>query len=88
MCAIGAHFQLLTWYKPIIKQSASKSASTSLKRMVKNLDNTILKFCKYQTKQLMLEVLILVGNLEGYVSRYTVKVKLVITCSAVFIKKF
>ena len=70
MCAIGAHFQLLTWYKPIIKQSASKSASTSLKRMVKNLDNTILKFCKYRTKQLMLEVLILVGNLEGYVSRY------------------
>ena len=58
------------WYKPIIKQSVSKGASAPLKRMVRNLDNAVLKFCKYQTKQLMLEVLILVGKLEGHVSRY------------------
>ena len=58
------------WYKPIIKQSASKGASASIKRMVRNLDGAIVKFCKYQTKQLMLEVLVLVGELERYVSRY------------------
>ena len=59
-----------TWYSPIIKQSTSKGASASIKRMVRNLDGAIMKFCKYQTKQLMLEVLILVGKLDRYVSRY------------------
>ena len=58
------------WYKPIVKQSTSKKASATIKRMVRNLDGAIMKFCKYQTKQLMLEVLILVGELERYVSRY------------------
>ena len=58
------------WYKPIIRQSASKGASASIKRMVRNLDGAVMRFCKYQTKQLMLEVLVLVGELEGYVSRY------------------
>ncbi len=58
------------WYNPIIKQSASKEASASIKRMVRNLDGAIVKFCKYQTKQLMLDVLVLVGKLERYTARY------------------
>ena len=60
--------ELDKWYKPIAKKSKKKGASASLIRLVRNLDDAIMKFCTYRKKQNLLQVLITAGKLERYTS--------------------
>ena len=59
--------ELDKWYNPIIKQS-KKNASEKLVRLVKSLDESIMKFCTYRKKQNLLQLLIMIGRLERYIS--------------------
>ena len=56
------------WYNPIIRQSKTKKATASLKRLVRNMDTVIMRFCKSGKKLHMQEILIIIGKMERYVS--------------------
>ena len=56
------------WYNPILRQSKTKEASASLKRLVRSMDAAIMALCKYRKKQYLLDVLVLIGKLERYVT--------------------
>lgn len=56
------------WRNMITKKSKEKGASKSLISLVRNMDESIMKFCRYKGKQNLLRVLISIGKLERYVS--------------------
>ena len=58
------------WYNPIIRQSETKGAPASLKRLVRSMDAAILNLCRYRKKSHMLAVLILIGRIERHVSAH------------------
>ena len=59
-----------SWYNPIIAESKKKGAPASLRRLARNMDEAVLKFCKYPNKSRMQEILILIGRMERYVSNH------------------
>ena len=60
--------ELDTWFKPITDKSKEKGAPASMIRLVRGFDESIMKFCTYGKKQNLIQVLIMAGKLERYVS--------------------
>ena len=58
------------WYQNIEKKSKSDSASATLKRLTRNFDEAVLKFCRYKKSTNLIEILAIVGRLERYISSY------------------
>ena len=56
------------WYNHVINLSKKKNVTASLKHLVRNMDTAIIKFCKSRKKLHMQEFLILIGNMERYIS--------------------
>lgn len=56
------------WYNPIIKKSKTKEAPASLKRLVRSMDDAVMALCKYRKSSYLLDVLVLIGKLERYVT--------------------
>ena len=56
------------WYNKVTAASKKKGASGTLKRLVRGMDGAVIKFCKYQRASHMLEVLVLVGRIDRYIS--------------------
>ena len=60
--------ELDKWYNAIITKS-KKHAPETLLRLIRDHDESIIKFCAYRKKQNLLQLLITLGKLERYISR-------------------